>query len=378
MRYTTPDATTTTTTDDSEKALLRVGGNGESVSHTDMALKPCEMDDNNGYPEEAGRKMQNLDDVCYVGGTLIGVGLVENPATTPAEIRVLSFDVGAKNLACCLLRVGADPQGADDRIERWQVLCVPDQEPATVLRVLRGLETWTRRCTDVVIERQPLKNPQMTKLQHYLEMYCCAVLDKPVHVQDAKHKLAFAAATRHWPGDVGDRGWTYALRKKLSVQTTTAFLAAQAGEYGPGHEGVSAFRAAKKKDDYADCYLQAMAYAHHVRPLVASRRRRATVYHHQAEVKARKPTDAQLRAKRLTKAGVKFLLRHCLPRGRAAVQREIAANPVLARNVQRLFAGDVDACIAELVGSTDSAGPGPDLADRADFGRREKKASLSD
>ena len=269
-------------------------------------------------------------------------------------VRVLSFDVGAKNLAVCLLRVGADALGNDDRIERWRVLCMPDQEPATVLRVLRGLEAWTQACTDVVIERQPLKNPQMTKLQHYIEMYCCAVLDKPVHVQDAKHKLAFAAATKHWPGDVGDRGWTYALRKKLSVQTTTAFLAATV--YESDHEGVAAFRAAKKKDDYADCYLQAMAYAHHVRPLVASRRQKQPPGAGAVALKARRPTDAQLRSKRLTKTGVKFLLRHCLSRGREAVAREIATNALLAKNVQRLFAGDVDACIAELGGAAGTSG----------------------
>jgi hypothetical protein len=90
-----------------------------------------------------------------------------------------------------------------------------------------------------------------------------------------------------------------------------------------------------------------MAYAHHVRPLVAARRRTSPAA---AVLKARKPTDAQLRSKRLTKSGVKFLLRHCLPRGRAAVEREIQGNAVLARNVQRLFAGDVAACIAELGG----------------------------
>jgi hypothetical protein len=275
-------------------------------------------------------------------------------------VSVLSFDVGAKNLACCLLRVGADPLGNDDRIQQWRVLCLPDQEPATVLHVLQGLESWTRSCTDVVIERQPLKNPQMTKLQHYIEMYCCAVLDKPVYVQDAKHKLAFAAATPHWPGDVGDRGWTYALRKKLSVQTASAFVAGHG--YDDADGVVAAFRCAKKKDDYADCYLQAMAYAHHVRPLVASRRRSAVGV---VAPRARKPTDAQLKTKRLTKAGVKFLLRDVLPRGRQAVEQEVRRNALLARNVQRLFAGDVDACVAELTGvaatpGTNDTAPSPD------------------
>jgi hypothetical protein len=90
-----------------------------------------------------------------------------------------------------------------------------------------------------------------------------------VTVQDAKHKLAYAASTPWWPQAVADTGndWTYALRKKLSVLTTRAFLEAAAdGRAAADNRAFAAtFASARKKDDLADSLLQAMAYCHNVR-----------------------------------------------------------------------------------------------------------------
>ncbi len=175
-------------------------------------------------------------------------------------VPVLSIDVGRKNLALCAVRPGATP--ADDIIVAWSVIaCEPT--PAGIASSLRALEvqheSWSRamqECTDVVIERQPPRNATMSRLQHYLEMYF-AMNDKTVVVQDAKHKLSYAASTPWWPpGDL--ESWTYYLRKKLSVQTTTAFLDATSQD----PELTQAFAQSKKKDDFADSLLQCQAYCH--------------------------------------------------------------------------------------------------------------------
>ena len=184
------------------------------------------------------------------------------PAHAPVTC-VLSVDVGRKNLAVCIVRPAPDPE--DDEIVRWDVMdCEPT--PAGVHATL------SRFCggalppdAEVVVERQPPKNPTMTRLQHYIEMF---FWDREVHVQDPKHKLSFAASTPHYPADVPN--WTYHTRKKVAVQTVLSRL--KDARWGAWQR---AFDAAKKKDDLADSFLQAQAYVHNVRPALVKARSKA-------------------------------------------------------------------------------------------------------
>jgi hypothetical protein len=262
---------------------------------------------------------------------------------------ILSFDVGRKNLAVCLLRPGECAKGSQDVVEQWAVLTT-DPTAAAMADTLDTVGGWLDRCANVVIERQPLKNPTMTRLQHYIEMWCCIRgkgpgAPPPVYVQDAKHKLSFAASTPYWPpGDIDS--WTYHRRKKLSVQTTEAFLAATAGgEGGHAAECVAEFAKSKKKDDFSDCLLQAMAFAHHIRPLESVVKKAK-----KPKIVARKPTDKQLARGVLSKCGVKYLLKSALRKGpgtEAAVRAAAARNPVLAKSIDKLFGG-LEQCVAEL------------------------------
>jgi hypothetical protein len=172
----------------------------------------------------------------------------------PADPPVLSVDVGRKNLAMCLLRPAADPE--DDEILKWEVTdCEPT--PAGLRACLsRFCDHAVPEDAEIVVERQPPKNPTMTRLQHYIEMF---FWDREVHVQDPKHKLSFAASTRHYPAEVPN--WTYHTRKKVAVQTVRSRLSDERW-----HPWRRAFDAAKKKDDLADSFLQAQAYVHNVRP----------------------------------------------------------------------------------------------------------------
>lgn len=174
---------------------------------------------------------------------------------------IASIDVGRKNLAVCALDPGECRSGRDDVIRHWTVTTC-DPTARGMFEALRDLP-WVLDSREVVVERQPPKNPTMTRLQHYIEMYF-AGHGRPVTVQDAKHKLAWAASTAWWPADQAT-SWSYHARKKLSVLTTKGFL-----EACPQPPGVlETFEASKKKDDLADSFLQAQAFAHNVRPSLA-------------------------------------------------------------------------------------------------------------
>lgn len=239
---------------------------------------------------------------------------------------ILSIDVGRKNLALCVVRPGQDAKGEDDRIVHWTVTtCEPT--PRGLCDALRALP-WCLDCDEVVVERQPHRNPTMTRLQHYVELFFVA-LDRPVVVQDAKHKLAFAAGTRWWPA-AEDRpeGWTYHARKTLAVKTARAFLrdTDQAPEFR------QLFAATRKADDLADSLLQAQAYCHHVRPLEQHRATAAL-----APVKPRRPTAAQAATGKYSKPNCVYFLKACASAEEAA--RVVAETKGLAKAVEKHFGG---------------------------------------
>jgi len=249
--------------------------------------------------------------------------------------RVLSIDVGRKNLALCALTAGECPRGSQDGIRHWTVTaCEPTA--AGIAKALRALP-WALDSDEVVIERQPNRNPTMTRLQHYLEMYF-VMHDKPVTVQDAKHKLAFAAGTPWWPTE-GPDNWSYHTRKKLSVQTTRAFLEATP----QSQEFKDLFAGTTKKDDLGDSLLQGMAFCHNVLPLELTRRGCAASGG--AVVKPRKPTPKQAASGRYSKPNIAYLLKGC--RTPEAVAAQLAKDKALARSVDRQFGG-VEAAVQAL------------------------------
>ncbi len=246
---------------------------------------------------------------------------------------VLSIDVGRKNLALCLLRPGECAKGGADAIVQW-VVTTCDPTAAGIASALRALP-WATRCEDVVIERQPNRNATMSRLQHYLEMYF-VMHDLRVTVQDAKHKLAFAASTRWWPGEC-DR-WTYHFRKKLSVQTTQAFL----DDTDQLDEFKRLFGSTNKKDDLGDCLLQGMAFCHNLRPHLHTL---SAPPPGPPPLKPRRPTDKQLASGRFSKPNIAHLLKGCKTQEQVAAR--LAANPALARSVDKQFGG-ADALRAAL------------------------------
>lgn len=251
---------------------------------------------------------------------------------------ILGIDVGQKNIGVCVV-------SGDAAVHRWAVWEAEGSHAKEICECLlaNATDEFLEGVTRVVIERQPSKNPTMTRIQHYLEFYF-ASRNLPVCLQDAKHKLLYAASTPWFPSDATDKSWTYRHRKNLSIRTTAAFLEAT----NQPLRGV--FEASKKKDDLADALWHAMAFA------------KFSVVTHAPQAKtkkkivARAPTEKQRRSGKLSESNVKYLLQKA-----SSPADAVREDKALGRAVAKHF-GDLETCLQSLAfsrsGTNNRADPG--------------------
>ena len=171
---------------------------------------------------------------------------------------VVSFDVGLKNLAYCVLRVDPTAQLEGDTfpmcwrsrvaIKDWKVVCAVDEKHPSMDEVCEGvysrLDDIIETCglpDRVLIENQPvLKNPLMKTVQVMIYSYWKMIERTSGHSIDVMLVNASLKTTGLLPA----RGTqSYRDRKKASVAAVEEWLPRDAGS---------------KKDDLADCLLQAL------------------------------------------------------------------------------------------------------------------------
>lgn len=209
-----------------------------------------------------------------------------------AKTRILSFDVGLKNLAYAVLVI---PEGGPEgwpRLERWGILDIATETVAK-MKSPRGtkpvpamskneaqttalVEILDREFYDpfedvrydhVLIENQPSrKNPTMKSVQvaihtyfATLRLYMGAV--GQVHLISASQKLASASGASGASGasskeDVKSAGASYRARKAQSVELCRRCLREDLKD----EVALAQLDAARKKDDLCDAFLQAMAF----------------------------------------------------------------------------------------------------------------------
>ena len=158
---------------------------------------------------------------------------------------IVSFDIGIKNLAYCMIDT------EDKCILDWNILdCSGTNETLRVIEEVDSIE-YLKEADIVLLEKQPSFNPKMRNKSTALYVYFilriqyemgknCKVIFYP-----AKYKLKCCdTKIEHKSKD------KYRQNKNLGIVHTRELL--------NSHQDF--FEKHKKKDDLADCYLQAMSY----------------------------------------------------------------------------------------------------------------------
>jgi hypothetical protein len=153
-------------------------------------------------------------------------------------MRILSIDPGLRHLALCVV----DATDHSASIQAWRTLELDAITPGDVVSLFESAARDVEGVEVVVIEQQPPCNGSMKKLECYLHMYCVLKLQVPCHVVSSKLKLRCLKT----------QPTTYRQRKLASVEKARACV--------EGTAFATVFDEAAKKDDLADCYLQARAW----------------------------------------------------------------------------------------------------------------------
>lgn len=186
--------------------------------------------------------------------------------------RIISFDVGLRNLAYVVLRV---PDAGTDRlrdatIESWELVdllqahaCARARARApfdvciqSVLEFLDGTEAFQDGADVVLIENQPRCNPRLKSVQVAMYAYF-----RTIHLHTSGFpdvRLIAAGCKLHLrqppPGLLTA---TYVQRKRASIAACEHYLREVIRDI-PRADAFSA--ASGKRDDLADCMLQAVSF----------------------------------------------------------------------------------------------------------------------
>ena len=175
-------------------------------------------------------------------------------------MKILSFDVGIINLACCIF------DSDTSKLLHWEVITLDGETNYNKLYInlinqLDSREILIRDIDVVLIEKQPSFNPKMRIIAGCLQTYFIirGIVDsdhkiKSVEFFSPKNKLKCYSG----PELVIDSKCKskYSKTKKMGVLICREKL----NEYSETNAMVSLFEQSKKKDDLADCYLQAITY----------------------------------------------------------------------------------------------------------------------
>ena len=186
--------------------------------------------------------------------------------------RYLSFDIGIKNLAYCLLEVDDSIEYRSIKILEWGVMDLAQGQKVKELSLMTIHSRMIEALNDcdflnsnadidtAILENQPcLMNPTMKSVQMLL--FASLWMRKEDGVIDIGKMAMFSARNKleAYDGpeiDMAHIKTKYTRTKKLSVAYTKYMI--EESEQSP--EMKELFENSKKKDDLADAYLQGLTY----------------------------------------------------------------------------------------------------------------------
>ena len=186
--------------------------------------------------------------------------------------KYLSFDIGIKNLAYCLLEVDDSTEYRNIKILEWGVIDLAQGQKvkeldlmtihSRMIDALNGCD-FLNSNSDIntaILENQPcLMNPTMKSVQ--ILLFASLWMRKEDGVIDIGKMAMFSARNKLEAYDGPEIDFShiktkYTRTKKLSIAYTKYMLV----ESEQSQEMNELFENSKKKDDLADAYLQGLTY----------------------------------------------------------------------------------------------------------------------
>lgn len=233
-------------------------------------------------------------------------------------MKVLSFDVGIKNLALCVIE--------GDSIKHWDVLDVPNgYNESLCINLVKVLDChkYLLDSDTVIIEKQPSKNNKMRIMENLLTSY---FVIKGVNEQTSSITKIKVYSAKHKLGSTTVKGkQNYSARKKLSITRCSEFLK----KTHQTKDILVKFEKSKKKDDLADSLLQALKFTNSKLLEEIENTDLDTVCY----ITARKPTKSQ-ETKGYSKANIKWLLLNMKYKDRKDLEEKIEDIPKLSKAIK--------------------------------------------
>jgi hypothetical protein len=192
--------------------------------------------------------------------------------TSSDHISILSFDIGINNLAFCELAVPKDTPSniVRTKIIKWEIISLREpKEKIDFDEMMKRLLVQLRArwplpgtpCTSgsnplpdrVLLENQPcMKNPTMKSIQVFIYAYFAMTGSEQLSPRlfSASNKLKVSRNTLLKTGQK-QKTVSYGEKKKMAIAVTRLYVV---------DDWLTFFEKQKKKDDYSDCYLQAVYY----------------------------------------------------------------------------------------------------------------------
>lgn len=175
-------------------------------------------------------------------------------------MKIASFDIGTKNLACCVL------EKETESIFHWEVFDISTTRKGAVGKCKKMVNLFDncdplQKIDEVVIEIQPSFNPKAKAVQHFIVSYFATRFRGDIKITEfsSHHKLSCYVGED--APDYSHLKSEYAQRKKLGIFHTKEIIEGRGGAKVIQSDIFrKMFEGSRKKDDLADSFLQGLCY----------------------------------------------------------------------------------------------------------------------